>query len=93
MEHPLKHPVELKDKDGNVVQRIDSLELRRFKGADVAAIGNANAKGAGEALRVMVCRMAGIPPSTFDQLDGQDVTELGEVAAGFLGGALPTGAQ
>lgn len=91
MEHQLKYPVEIKDTEGNVVQRIETLTLRRLKGTDMTKIGNAKAKGDGEVMRVMVCQMASIPASTFDQLDGEDVTDLGGLAANFLGGALPTG--
>lgn len=84
-------PVELKDKEGKTVEKIESLTLRRLKGKDMRAIANASAKGHGEALATLICRSAQIPPSTFDELDGEDVTELGVVAADFIGGALPTG--
>lgn len=87
----LAYPVEMKDKDGNVLNTLTELALRRFNGADVAAVGNANAKGPGEALKVMVCRMCSIPPATFDKLDGEDVTALGELAASFLERSRPTG--
>ena len=89
---PLQFPVELKSRDGEVTERIDSLIMRRLKGKDMRDIANASAKGAGEAMAVLICRSAQIPPSTFDQLDGEDVAELGVVASGFIGGALPTGA-
>lgn len=88
---PLLYPLELKNRDGDVTERIESLTLRRLKGKDMRDIANASAKGAGEAMAMLVCRSAQIPPSTFDQLDGEDVAELGVVASGFIGGALPTG--
>lgn len=87
----LKYPVELKGTDGSTIEKIEALTLRRLKGKDMRAIANATAKGHGEGLAALICRSAQIPPSTFDELDGADVTELGVVAADFIGGALPTG--
>lgn len=89
--HTLKHPVELKNKEGDVIETITELQLKRFKGADIRAIGNAKSKGEGEMMAVMISRSASIPPSTFDQLDGEDVTEVGVLVAGFIGGALQIG--
>ena len=87
----LKYPVELKNSEGTTIEKIEALTLRRLKGKDMRAIANASAKGQGEAIAVLICRSAQIPPATFDELDGADVTELGMVAADFIGGALPTG--
>lgn len=88
---PLMFPLELKNREGEVTERIESLTMRRLKGKDMRDIANAAARGAGDAMVVLVCRSAQIPPSTFDLLDAEDVTELGTVAADFIGGALPTG--
>lgn len=68
-----------------------SVTLRRLNGKDLVAIADAADKGKGSAARVLACRCASIPPSTFDQLDAEDATALGEIAAGFIGGALATG--
>ena len=89
--YELKHVVELKDKAGDIVERITEVTLRRLTGADLKAIANAADKGKGDAMLLLVSRCASLPTSTVDQLDAQDVQAIGEIAAGFIGGALPTG--
>jgi hypothetical protein len=91
--YTLIYPVELKNKAGDVLETITELQLKRFNGADMKAIANAKAKGEGEMMAVMLCRSASIPPSTFDQLDGEDITAAGEIAAGFIGRVQTTGSQ
>jgi len=91
--YPLKHAVELRNREGEVIEKITELPLRRLKGKDLKDISNAVPKGHGEAMAVLICRCASIPPSTFDQLDAEDVTAIGEIATGFIGGALPTGVE
>lgn len=88
---PLEFPLELKNADGAVTERIESLTLQRLTGKDLRDIATAAGKGHGEAVAVLVCRSARIPPSTFDKLDAEDAAELGAQAAVFIGGALPTG--
>ncbi len=89
--YPLKYPFELSNAKGEVLQPVNSVTLRRLNGADLAAVANASARGPGDALKEVVCRVAGVPPSTFDRMDAVDLTELGVISAGFIGGALPTG--
>lgn len=91
-DYPLSYPVEVLGKDGAVLETIRSVRLRRLKGADMRAIADATAKGKGAAMAELVARAASLPPSLFDLLDGEDISALGEVAQGFIGGALPTGA-
>jgi len=88
---PLLFPRELKNLQGEVIERIESITLGRLNGRDMRDIANAAAKGPGDAMAMLVCRSGRIPPSTFDLLDGEDVTELGVKASDFIGGALPTG--
>ncbi|OGA99431.1 MAG: hypothetical protein A3E25_17880 [Burkholderiales bacterium RIFCSPHIGHO2_12_FULL_69_20] len=90
-EYPLRHRLELKSVDGSVIEAITHLTLRRLTGADLTAVANAASKGQGEALKVIVCRACSIPPATYDRLDAQDLTEVSQVAAGFMGSALPIG--
>lgn len=90
--YPLKYPIELRNTAGDVVDTLTELQLRRLRGKDLKDVANAVPKGHGEAMAVLICRCSGIPPSTFDQLDAEDVTAIGEIATGFIGGALPTGA-
>lgn len=89
--YTLQHEVKVLNTAGQVVETITCLTLRRLTGRDMRAIANAQAKGAGEGLAAMVCASAGIAPSTFDLLDAEDITQVGEVVAGFIGGALQTG--
>lgn len=84
--HPLKHPVELRRAtDGEVVERITELRLHRLKGGDARRVLNARDKGSGEMIAALVCASARIPPSTFDQLDAEDVSAVAEVCGDFLG--------
>lgn len=87
---PLRYPVELKRADGSVAEAITHLTLKRLKGGDTRRVLNARDKGAGDFIAALVCASAAIPPSTFDQLDAEDVTAAAEVASGFLGSAPPT---
>jgi hypothetical protein len=89
--YTLKHPVELRNKDGVVVETITALELRRLKAKELRALDNA--KGNGSLLLLMLGLSAGLPPSTVDELDGEDATDAGLIVAGFLGGSLLIGAQ
>lgn len=93
MRYALVHQVEIKGKAGDVLDVVREVALRRLTGADMAVIGNAKAKGEGEVMRVMVCRVASLPPSTFDLMDAEDVMALSERAADFMGGALSTGGR
>lgn len=88
---PLKHPVELKNAQDQVVERIDHLVMHRFKGADVRKILNAKGKGEGDMAAQMVICSARIPPSTYDLLDAEDLTAASEIAAVFFGASLTTG--
>lgn len=88
--YPLKHPVELKNKEGQVVETITELNLRRLKGRDMRQAID-GAKGQGAMTLALLARSAGLPPSTIDELDGEDITAAGAIVADFLGGSLPTG--
>ncbi|MCH3833877.1 phage tail assembly protein, partial [Campylobacter jejuni] len=74
-------PVDLKTKSGEVLERITELTFRRLKGADARKVLNAKDKGTGEFVTALVCASAGIPPSTFDQLDAADIFKAGELAS------------
>ena len=89
--YTLKYPLEIKRGDGEVVETIRELSFRRLRGADLKAIGDASAKGAGTAMQEIVCRACDITPFTYDRLDAEDLAQAGDIAAGFIGRALPTG--
>lgn len=86
----LVHPLDLKNSAGEVVESIRTLQLRRLSGRDMRALDNA--KGNGSMLLTLVSKSSGLPPSTVDEMDAEDVTNAGAIVAGFLGGSLPTGA-
>ncbi|HEY9105220.1 MAG TPA: phage tail assembly protein [Roseateles sp.] len=83
--YTLAVPVELHNRSGEVTDRITELTFKRLKGADARKVLNAKDKGTGEFIAALVCASAGIPPSTFDQLDAADVFKAGEIAADFFG--------
>ena len=83
--HPLKFPITFTDKSGDVIDQINGLTLNRLRGGAARRVLNAQQKGAGEFAFVLICESAGIPPSTFEKLDAEDVFALTEVASGFLG--------
>jgi hypothetical protein len=89
--YTLQYPVEIKNRDGEVIKSITAVPLNRLSGADVRAVANASDKGKGEATAVLICRCCGLAPSEFDVLDAADVSALGELASGFLGGSPATG--
>lgn len=92
MSGPIKliHPVDLKNVDGDVVERITEVTLRRLKGRDLKTLDTV--KGSGSMVLRLIAVSAGLPPSTVEEFDVEDITALGEVVTGFIGGALPTGA-
>ncbi len=88
--YELKHPVELRGKDGALLEKITSLSLKRPKGKHLKATDRVQ----GEAAKTLalIAAVAEIPPSTADELDGEDVAALGEMVEGFLGARRATGA-
>lgn len=91
--YKLKHPVELRTTQGHVVEKLEELVLKRLNGASARRCLNAAGKGAGDFTAMLVCESAGIPPSTFDQLDAEDITAAAEVATVFFGTAPATSSR
>lgn len=79
--YPLKHKVEIKNKDGEVIETITSLTLRRLRGQDARHI-TADAKL--PMMMQMLGRSASLPPSTMDLLDFEDIIGAAEVAGDFF---------
>lgn len=88
--YTLKYPVELKSREGSVVETVTELTFKRLNGGDARKALNAKDKGMGEMVMVLVCASAGIPPSTFDKLDAEDVFKAQDIASDFFGLSLPT---
>lgn len=87
----LEFPVEMRNKAGDLIQTVTSVQLKKLRGFDLVAIANASSRGQGDAVREMVSRMAGVPPTTFDLLDARDIAKLATIAANFIGSAPATG--
>lgn len=90
---PLLYPVELKNADGAVIEKLTELTMKRLNGAQARVVLNAQQKGAGEFTAALVMASAGIPPSTFDRLDAEDVIAAMEIASDFFGVSPPTSSK
>lgn len=88
--YTLLHPVELLGKDGEVLDTVRELVLRRLAGQAARKVLNAQARGPGDFAFELVCGSARIAPSTFDRLDAEDILNATEAAAPFLRSAPPT---
>jgi hypothetical protein len=88
--YTLRVPVELKTKSGELLERITELTFRRLQGGAARRVLNAKDKGTGEFVAALICASAGIPISTFDQLDAADIFKAGEVASDFFDVSPPT---
>lgn len=87
--YPLKESIDIRNKDGEIVETITELKLRKPKGKILKAMDKAQGD-VGKSL-ALIAAMAGLPPSTMDELGPSDFAELGEFIAGFFPGLLPTG--
>lgn len=90
---PLKFPVELKNADGALVEKITELTLKRLNGAQARLVLNAQTKGNGDFMTALVGASAGIPPSTVDKLDAEDLMAAMEIASDFFGVSPPTSSR
>lgn len=89
--YPLKYPVEIKSAEtGEVVEKITELKLRRPKGKQLKVIDTATGE-VGKTL-ALIAACSGQTLKIADELDGEDIVELGVIVEGFFGGRLPTGA-
>lgn len=88
--YTLKHPVELRTVDGELVESITELQFKRLKGGAARQALNARDKGTGDFTAALICASAGIPLSTFDKLDAEDIFAAMEIASGFFGVSLAT---
>lgn len=88
--YTLLHPVELKGKDGEVLDTVRQLELKRLNGGAARRVLNAHAKGAGDFAFELICASASIPSSTFERMDAEDILIATEMAAPFLRSGPPT---
>lgn len=88
--YTLMHPVDVVGKDGEVLETVRQLELKRLTGGAARRVLNAQAKGPGEFAFELICASASIPPSTFNLLDAEDILYATEMAAPFLRSGPPT---
>lgn len=88
--YQLRHELVLCNAHGTTIETITELTLHRLNGKSMRDIANAKDKGSGEALTVLICGSARLPRSQFDQLDAEDVGDLGVIAGNFIGTAPAT---
>jgi len=67
------------------------LSFTRLNGRKMRA--SDNAKGEVGKVLALIAASCGIPPSTADLLDAEDITAAGQVLADFLGQSPPTGGK
>jgi hypothetical protein len=79
----LAYPIKVEGAD------VTTLTLKRPKTLDLKVMDQA--KGDTDKTARLIARLANVPPSSVDQLDGSDFTALSEVVAGFLRPPQPTG--
>jgi Phage tail assembly chaperone proteins, E, or 41 or 14 len=83
--YTLKHPIEIKGKDGELLEKIESITLNRLLGKHAR---QCTASAAMPLMVQMIGCSAGLPPSTMDKMDLEDIIAAGEVAGDFLGAAM-----
>ena len=86
----LKHPIEIKGKDGELLEKITTITLKRLRGEHAR-------KCTAEAKLPLMVQMIGcsaeLPPSTMDKMDFEDIIGAAEVASDFLGVPMQMGPQ
>lgn len=87
----LKHPVEIKNTEGTVLETITELRFKRLKGKQMRVVDAA--KGEMGMTLALMSASAGVPPSTVDLMDGEDIAAAGEIISDFLGQSPPTGGK
>lgn len=81
--YTLKHPIEIRNKAEEIVERIETITLGRLRGEHARRI---TATAQIPMLVQMIGCAAGLPPSTMDRMDFEDILGASEVAADFFGG-------
>lgn len=94
--HTLIHPIERRAKDRHtgeetVIERIETVPLRRLKGKDMRLIDQLAAQPMALTL-AMIGRMTGLDAASIDELDAEDVAELGNLVTGIMPDGPSTGA-
>jgi hypothetical protein len=87
--HTLKHPIRFHDGDGKLLETITSVTVQRPLGKHMKSMDSAKGKTAQMLALLAAC--TGLLPVQVDLMDGEDVTEIGAIIAGFLGQSLKTG--
>lgn len=86
----LKHPIEIRAKDsGEIIETITEVTLSRVKGRHLKALDSVT--GDYNQTLFLIAKMTGHPPSTIDEMDGEDITAIGEIIEGFFGKRRKTG--
>ena len=89
--HTLKHPVTFTFKSGDAERQETTAELtlRRLKGKDLRSLDDC--PGDVSMALAMIAKSTGLTAMQVDELDAEDIAELGEKIEGFLPPGLRTG--
>jgi hypothetical protein len=88
LHYPLLHPVEFKDAEGKLISTLSTVTLKRPKGKQMRQV---TAKGGMGVMVELVGLCGGLSTREVDELDGEDLMELVQRVADFLGASLATG--
>jgi len=80
-EYTLKHPIEIKNGEGQVLERIEKITLARLRGEHARKI---TADKPFPLMVQMIGCSANLPPSTMDKMDMDDIIGAAEVAGDFF---------
>lgn len=80
-EYVLKQPIELKNADGQVLEKIEKITLTRLRGEHARKI---TADKPFPLMVQMIGCSANLPPSTMDKMDLEDIIGAAEVAGDFF---------
>lgn len=87
IEYTLKVPVQLVTKEGNPVETIEKVTLRKLQGKEVRnALNGCKGGGAGDMQFALLSESCGEPISTLDRMESVDIFALLELSQSFVGG-------
>ncbi len=95
MKIELKYPISIKDEKGNV-QSISEITLSRLKAKHLKLMPDSFFENEGKDIKPheivpLIAGLANIPVESADDLDLEDLTEIGEKLNSFLSKSLLTG--
>lgn len=95
MKIELEYPITIKDENGNT-QSISEITLSRMKGKHLKLMPDSFFKNGGKNIKPheiipLIAGLANIPLESGEEIDLEDLTEIGGKLNDFLSKSLPTG--